>query len=100
MYAGLFLKTFKISVTMRVICINNSFISGAGNEPELLCLLKEGETYTVVNTVNYGLGYILQEVEHPNSKRGFSVKRFIPLSNIDETEQEEVSDKVNIMVNS
>jgi len=71
---------------MKVMCINNgklrNHLGKINSAPELI----EGETYTVIGISNTGHGYILLEVKHGEQFSGFTKERFIPLSEIDETE--------------
>lgn len=71
---------------MRVICIHNGYIKTEDtglilNAPEL----KEGEAYTVISDTPKGLAYILAEIKSKKAM-GYSKRRFIPLSEIDEME--------------
>lgn len=75
---------------MKVMCINNKPIHGINVLNTHLNLISEGETYTVeqfVMTPNKIGMYILKEVTHPDCI-GYSAARFIPTSDIDETEME------------
>lgn len=72
----------------KVLCINNKSIRGVGNMH--LDMLEENKNYTVVefeDTANKVGKYHLKEVESPGHN-GWSALRFIPLSDIDETEME------------
>lgn len=69
---------------MKVICIDNSGYSRLGTL-KASDFLKEGETYTVVRELEDRDAYIIAEVDHPDGCRKY---RFIPLSQIDETEME------------
>lgn len=69
---------------LKVICIDNSNL-GHGTATELT----EGQEYTVLNELlapSGELGYLLAEVKSDQWKGTFYSKRFIPVSNIDETE--------------
>ena len=71
---------------MRVMCINNKPINGYNLTNNELHKIKEGKCYTVTKftmTPNGYGKYDLLGVDHDN---GFSTLRFIPLSDIDETE--------------
>lgn len=70
---------------MKVICIDNKF--GIGSRREVLTELIEGTVYTVKEeTEECGyLGYHLVEVDS-FLRKGYLQKRFIPVSEIDETE--------------
>ena len=68
---------------MKVMCIDDNFLIKDGNEPKI------GEVVTVIDICEINKGnYILSE--YPVSKNGiplcFIPNRFIPLSDIDETE--------------
>ncbi len=67
----------------KVLCIDD--------KPRILPfkVLTENKVYTVIGNVKdmYGeVGYLLLEVKHPIPEIGFLPRRFIPISNIDETE--------------
>lgn len=70
---------------MKVICINNGPLKNSIGKvwcaPELI----EGHTYTVINEIKNS--YTLKEVSiEEGNFHGFNKDRFIPLSEIDETE--------------
>jgi len=69
---------------MKVICIDvKPYNNGTCEE------LVVGETYTVVNSFIYGekiLVYQLEELPPPTPFHGYDSRRFIPVSEIDETE--------------
>lgn len=74
---------------MKVMCINTSEIHGFNltNDGYLLSLIKEGKLYEVESFVptpnGFGKYYLVGVKNHTD---GFSTLRFIPLSDIDETE--------------
>ena len=73
---------------MKVICIHAGRVDLSFNKLEPLGLV-EGQCYTVIdeyiNEQDYPC-YLLAEITGPNPRGGFKKCRFIPLSNIDETE--------------
>lgn len=74
---------------MKVICVDST--------NDWSNLLKEGVEYTAIGETNDN-AYILHEVKHPfaPTTKGYKKYRFIPLSNIDETEMlREYRDLVN-----
>lgn len=70
-------------MSFKVICINAS----DGYWGLASKMLKEGNVYTVIGDTFKPGGYILKEVTHPNEPfTAWKSTRFIPLSEIDETE--------------
>lgn len=69
---------------MRVICIDNA----SAEE------LTEGDVYTVIGENPSGAGYYLEEVEPTGGYWGFRKYRFVPCSEIDETELVELKEAV------
>lgn len=69
---------------MKVICINNGQLVNEANQIVFAPQLTEGKDYTV--TYEDDVRYILLGVDAAIGHFGFSKKRFIPLSSIDETE--------------
>lgn len=72
---------------MKVLCINNKPIRGLANGH--LEMIQEGAIYTVDTNVNSCVLYVLLEatrIEPDGEIIAFSKKRFIPLSDIDETQ--------------
>lgn len=74
---------------MKIICIN------AENDPtsEMPCDLIEGDIYTAVDyyELSYGKDMVIENrptyiLAERDKRYGYCVKRFIPLSDIDETE--------------
>jgi hypothetical protein len=68
---------------MKVICIDNKPHKDS-YDVRALSMLREGEVYEAFQSEN-PLGYRLKEIPTPNSS-GFFKSRFIPLSEMDETE--------------
>lgn len=72
-----------------VICINNGPMANTKGNVISAPELKEGVIYTVIEvTKNYIVkrAFILEEVSLDKGWCGYNPKRFIPLSEIDETE--------------
>lgn len=73
---------------MRVLCIDASSVDSLGYDTGIKSGLTEGETYNVIREEKvFGTpGYILEELKAPNQTGAFRANRFIPCSEIDETE--------------
>ncbi len=69
------------------MCINNKPFSDTPCVSDLKKLI-EGDCYTVLYTTDgrSTKGYVLEEVDSILNPLGFRIERFIPLSDIDETE--------------
>jgi len=77
-------------MSFKVICVDAT--DGSWGIASLL--LKEGAIYTVIGFAEETGGYILSEVRHPNEpSSAWKRKRFIPLSEIDETEYSTIEEK-------
>lgn len=68
---------------MKAVCVNNKPIEGLKNTD--LHLIEEGKNYEVVGerpTFQGGINYVLKWINNT----GYSSRRFVPLSDLDETE--------------
>lgn len=86
---------------LRVICIDASDREGC--VAEIGFFIKEGEVYTVFDQwSNFWAGrmnYCYSLVEDPNRMNfGYETWRFVPLSEISETQMERNYDKIKILV--
>ncbi len=71
---------------MRVVCINNKPIYGFNLTNIGLEKIEEGKTYEVTNFEMTPNGFGKYDLKGIINKDGYSVLRFIPVSDIDETE--------------
>lgn len=74
---------------MKVLCIDNKKFPSPYKSATNAGLLAEGEIYTVIDNGISKEGYpiyILKGLKSKSEEGGFWVERFIPISDIDETE--------------